>query len=528
MRIRYYLFQKIKKTKDKKIRKRNHVKQKGIIIIQIDGLSKNHLKAAIEKKKMPFLTKLLTKQNYEVYPMYTGVPTTTPAVQGELFYGIKSMVPSFSFRDHKLKEIRRMYFPEDATRVEEKLSGMGEPLLKNGSSYGNIYSGGALKANYCIVSFGKERLLKALSLKNIVLNLYNSIKTFLKSILFLVAELFLGVYDFIKGLFYRHNFFQEFKFIGSRLAITILLRDRMKDSVKYDVRQGVEIMHVNFMGYDEHAHRRGPSSGFAYWVLKGIDRSIKDIWHTARKSKKRDYKVIIFSDHGQEGIISYSKIAGKSMSDAVDDIFVNDKSDSTDEKHGIQNLRSVLLGKKFYQNLSSFINFKNGPQRLMATAIGPLGHIYLEEMLSPERKQQYAERLMREAKIPLVLYIGESEKVMAVNPEGVYELPAAKAKILGEDHPYLGEVATDLDRVVRHEDAGDFVISGWRKDDKPISFVVQHGAHGGPGKAETDAFVLKPNSFDMKLPEGRQYYKLNELRQAIFEYLERADFNNNV
>ncbi|MFP4548478.1 MAG: alkaline phosphatase family protein [Fidelibacterota bacterium] len=501
---------------------KNNIKQKGIVIIQIDGLSKNHLKAAIEKKKMPFLARLLTKKKYEVYPMYTGVPTTTPAVQGELFYGIKTIVPSFSFRDHEIKEIRRMYFPEDATRVEEKLSGMGEPLLKNGSSYGNIYSGGALKANYCIVSFGKERLLKALSIKNIVMNLYNSIKTFLKSVLFLVAELVLGIYDFIKGLFYRNNFFQEFKFIGSRLAITILLRDRMKDSVKYDIRQGIEIMHVNFMGYDEHAHRRGPSSGFAYWVLKGIDRAIKDIWKTAQKSRIRDYKVIIISDHGQEDIISYSKIAGKSMNDAIDGIFVNDKSDSPDEKHGIQNLRSVLLGKKFFQNLSFFINFKNSPQRLIATAIGPMGHIYLEDDLSPARKEEYAERLVREAKIPLVLYTGESEKVMAAIPEGVYELAGEKAKVLGEKHPYLKEVATDLERVVDHEDAGDFVISGWRPDDKPVSFVVQNGAHGGPGMAETDAFVLKPNSFDMKLPEERPYYKLNELRQGILKYLERV------
>ncbi len=501
--------------------KKNNNKQKGIIIIQIDGLSKNHLKAAIEKKKMPFLTKLLTKQKYEVYPMYTGVPTTTPAVQGELFYGVKTIVPSFSFRDHEIKEIRRMYFPEDATSVEKKLSGMGKPLLKNGSSYGNIYSGGALKANYCIVSFGKERLLKALSLKNIVMNLYNSIKTFLKSVLFLVAELFLGVYDFIKGIFYRNNFFQEFKFIGSRLAITILLRDRMKDSVKYDILQGVEIMHVNFMGYDEHAHRRGPSSGFAYWVLKGIDRAIKDIWKTAQKSKIRDYKVVIISDHGQEDIIDYPKITGKSMNDAVDDVFVNEKSDSPDEKHGIQNLRSVLLDKKFFQNLSSFINFKNSPQRLMATAIGPLGHIYLKEAVRPERKQEYAKRLVQEANIPLVLYTGESEKVMAAIPEGVYELADKKAKVLGEKHPYLNEVATDLIRVVRHEDAGDFVISGWRPDDKPVSFVVQNGAHGGPGMAETDAFVLKPNSFDMKLPEERSYYKLNELRQAVLRYLER-------
>ncbi len=496
-------------------------KENGIVLIQIDGLSKAHLQNALKKKRLPFLSKLMLQKQYNLHAMYTGVPSTTPAVQGELFYGIRTIVPSFSFRDHRTKEIRRMYFPEDATTIEKKLTAKGKPLLKNGSSYGNIYSGGALKTGFCIVSFGKERFFKALTLKNIVLNLYNSLKTVFKSILFLVSELFLGIYDFIKGVFFRNDIFQEFKFILSRLAITVLLRDRMKDSVKYDIKQGVEIIYVNFMGYDEHSHRRGPSSGFAHWVLKGIDRAVRDIWKTAQKSNRRDYKVIIFSDHGQENIIDFKQVTGKTMKEAVDSVFVNVNSELLDEKHGIQYLRSFLLGRKIFHNLSHLINFKNGSKNLVSTAIGPIGHVYIDNEFDDQMRAEYAQRLVQVANIPLVFFVRSDNVTMAVNSEGTYSLQSSRCAILGAEHPYLDEVTNDLERVCKHEDAGDFIISGWRPDQTPVSFVIQHGAHGGPGRAETDAFLLKPNLFDMTLPNDRSYYKLAELRQAIFDYLNR-------
>jgi hypothetical protein len=69
--------------------------QAGLIMLQIDGLSKTQFENAIERREMPFLKKLREKQKYILHNFYTGVPSTTPAVQGELFYGVKQIVPSF-------------------------------------------------------------------------------------------------------------------------------------------------------------------------------------------------------------------------------------------------------------------------------------------------------------------------------------------------------------------------------------------------------------------------------------------------
>lgn len=49
----------------------------------------------------------------------------------------------------------------------------------------------------------------------------------------------------------------------------------IKTGAIFDIKSGTKVIHLNFMGYDEHAHRRGPSSRFAYWTLKGIDAAVK-------------------------------------------------------------------------------------------------------------------------------------------------------------------------------------------------------------------------------------------------------------
>ena len=41
-----------------------------------------------------------------------------------------------------------------------------------------------------------------------------------------------------------------------------------------DATRGLPVIYLDFVGYDEQSHRRGPSSRFAHWSLKGIDGAI--------------------------------------------------------------------------------------------------------------------------------------------------------------------------------------------------------------------------------------------------------------
>ena len=80
--------------------KRNECEQtdRGLVLIQIDGLSRDQLEKAIANGRMPFVKSLLEKEHYVNHLLYSGLPASTPAVQAELYYGEKTVVPGFGFR----------------------------------------------------------------------------------------------------------------------------------------------------------------------------------------------------------------------------------------------------------------------------------------------------------------------------------------------------------------------------------------------------------------------------------------------
>ena len=126
----------------------------GLVMIQIDGLSLFELQRAIKSGKLPFLRRLMHRERYTPQPLYTGLPATTPAVQGELFYGVSSIVPAFQYFDRELGRMVNLFEPATAAALEKRLAGLGAGLLQGGSAYSDIFAGGAAEANFCIASAG--------------------------------------------------------------------------------------------------------------------------------------------------------------------------------------------------------------------------------------------------------------------------------------------------------------------------------------------------------------------------------------
>ena len=75
-------------------------------------------------------------------------------MQGELFYGVKQIVPAFSFRDRETGKAVWMIDAEQAARVQQRLVRQGSGLLDGGSSYSNIFTGGAAEAHFCASVMG--------------------------------------------------------------------------------------------------------------------------------------------------------------------------------------------------------------------------------------------------------------------------------------------------------------------------------------------------------------------------------------
>ena len=467
-------------------------------------------------------------------PFYSGLPSSTPAVQGELFYGIKTVVPAFEFIDNNTRLRHAMFLPASANAMARQLQQTGQPLLAGGSSYSNIYSGGADTARYCAETMNLESLIRAVNPIKLMFFFVLQIGKLFRILGVACLELILGVYDFFKGMVSGKDIVKELKFIPTRLFVCVILRELIRLRVKMDVTRGVPIIAANFFGYDEQAHRRGPGSAFAHWTLKGIDGVVRDIYRTAMRSRCRDYQVVVYADHGQESVRSYHRHAGKPLKQAIREVIAENQGseNSQDEQDADDNLANL------YRWAGNVFFGKHGPMRgrrksftsgsadhVRITTMGPLGHVYLPHSIRRQLDsadpspalEQFAGRLNRQAKIPLVLF-QKKGGIAAVNDSGIYTLSKDRETILGNDHPFLDQTAEDLNHLCLHPHAGDLVVSGWQPGGTPLSFNIENGAHGGPGKEETRGFALLPPCMKNDAPWLRPL----DLRDQIFAYFEEG------
>ena len=344
----------------------------------------------------------------------------------------------------------------------------------------------------------------------------------------MVIELFLAIVDCFRGLISGHDLWKEIKTIPSRVGVTILLRELMTITAGIDAARGLPVIQMNFLGYDEQAHRRGPMSAYAHWSLKGIDDAIKRIWNAARQSHRRDYLIWIYSDHGQEQVTPYEQAAGRTIDQAVNDVFQQLRQAPADtvarNGHGKQSRRIRHLGNRLPNQLIPKKEREPLPPqagKILIAAVGPIGHIYLPTESSADELGEACRLLANTADVPLALIPGEAGTARAWTREGEFLLPRDAAKVLGENHPFLETAATDLVQVCHHPDSGDVILCGWREGQSPLSFTFENGAHGGVGPEETRGFAILPSA--TPLPDmGRDFLRPADVRNAALDMLGRS------
>jgi endonuclease/exonuclease/phosphatase family metal-dependent hydrolase len=502
----------------------------GLIMIQIDGLSQPQLERALAGGEMPFLRRLIRREHYQLHTHYSGLPSTTPAIQAELFYGVKGAVPAFSFRDQASRRIVRMYDPGAAERIETLHAGNGdEALLAGGSAYADMFTGGAAESHFCPSSMGWGSTLRAANPLVLLAFLLSNFYSFLRVAVLLLMELGLALFDFVRGIVGGYDFFKELKFIPTRVAISILLRELCVIGGKIDISRGLPVVHINFLGYDEQSHRRGPGSLFSHWTLKGIDDAVVRLWRAANHSAWRHYEVWVYSDHGQAAVRPYQEVQGYALEDAVTAAFeklgTTGLSIRPQDMGGIQTQRVRFLGGQKIQRVFSVLGIENGEadaQHPLVVALGPVGHVYLPQDLSGDARDFIARELAGTHKLPLVLSVAAPGTLCARTEAGEFRLPQDSARLFGAKHPFLDSLGEDLVRLCEHTDAGDLVLLGWRDGVAPLSFATENGAHAGASPEETHGFALLPADAPLA-PREHDYLRPGDLRQAGLAHLERPE-----
>ncbi len=502
----------------------------GLVLIQIDGLSRLQFENALEHHRLPFLRRLIRRERYRLHSFYSGIPSTTPAVQAEMFYGVKTAVPAFSFRDHETGQRAFMFEPSAASKVQKRLAVAGRGLLEQGASYANVYSGGAEEAHFCPATLGWGDLVRIFNPFTLSLLFVLHLGSVLRIIALLVIESVLAIFDCLRGVIGGQALIKELKFIPTRVGIAILLRELLTIGASMDATRGLPVIHLNLLGYDEQAHRRGPDSRFAHWTLSGIDGAIRRIWNAARRSTRRDYQVWIYSDHGQQRTSSYQWQYGQTVHEAVRRVFLGHtvkESTRLQPQRGIQLQRLLWLGggwlrRLFFGSLPPVESPQETEQLpVYVAALGPLGHVYPSSTLTADQREEIARRLVDEAKIPLVLAAEGVDEAVAWRADGRFHLPQDAATVLGAEHEFLEDATNDLIAVCHHPDAGAYVLSGWVPGCEAMSFPIETGAHGGPGPDETHGFALLPSHVPLPA-RSHAYLRPLDIRHAVFHVLGRT------
>ncbi|MDP1932449.1 MAG: endonuclease/exonuclease/phosphatase family protein, partial [Gammaproteobacteria bacterium] len=507
----------------------------GLVMIQVDGLSRSQLEHALASGEMPFLKKLIKHEHYRIQTQYSGLPSSTPAVQAEIFYGVKTAVPAFSYLDRESGEMVRMYVPSAASRIEQQCSDESRVgLMSGGSSYSNSFTGGAdvKEAHFCASSMGWGEALRAVNPFALMLLIITNINSVIRIIVLLVIELVISIVDFFRGLVSGRNFFKELKFIPTRVAICILLRELCVIGGKIDISRGLPIVHINFLGYDEQSHRRGPSSKFAHWTLKGIDDAIHRLYAEAQLARWRNYEVWIYSDHGQCVSTSYFKLQGYSIEEAVAAVVGKLESGGipvhASGGGGVETHRVRMLGGQKSQRLFPVVGsatVNDAELEIQVVGLGPVGFVYFPQAVAPGILTHIAVELATTHHVPAVVTGREGDQLRAWAADGEYLLPQQTAELFGHDHPFLSEIGEDLERLCRHPGAGELTLLGWRKGSKNITFATENGSHAGLTHEETRAFNLLP--IDAPIKSARKgYCRPVDLRNAALRHLGRLSEPN--
>src|SRR5207237_1300313 len=81
-------------------------------------------------------------------------------------------------------------------------------------------------------------------------------------------------------------------------------------SAARDVYAGAPAVYVNYLDYDVLSHAYGPRDRRTVRVLRAVDRSIHQLWRTARRVREHAWDLYVLSDHGQAHCIPFDRLTG--------------------------------------------------------------------------------------------------------------------------------------------------------------------------------------------------------------------------
>ena len=116
---------------------------RGLVMLEIDGLSFHHMKKALAEDMMPTLKKMRDEEGYVLTRVDCGLPSQTSACQAGIMFGDNFDIPAFRWYDKDRQKL--LVSGSDAAELNARHA-TGNGLMRGGSSINNMLDGDAEKA----------------------------------------------------------------------------------------------------------------------------------------------------------------------------------------------------------------------------------------------------------------------------------------------------------------------------------------------------------------------------------------------
>ena len=482
-----------------------------LLVVQIDGLSHAVLERALAGGRMPFLRRLLQRGGCQLHPMSVGLPTSTPAFQMAAMYGVSPDIPGFHYHDKRRRA--DVYFPRagDAAHVEATQAAGRRGIVTGGSAYGCVFTGGADNSLMTFAMLKRPSgagLLCAMSA--VVVLTWVAIKSLAISALAIGRALLALVADPLGAP-------RGWKLLALKIGVSVWIRELFTLSAARDIYAGAPAIYVNYLDYDIFAHAWGPRHRRALRSLRGVDRSIQQLWRVAWRVSEHRYDIYVLADHGQAHCTPYDTLNGGRrierllFEDFLTPAGAHEVAPGRPGGHRLASgIKAIRSGREpgVVQRFITYIEHdfpwllgevkeahEQGGVRVIAA--GPNAFVYFLDEPLPLSLERIDERfpglvddiarsrgmgfvLVRSAPGPLCVWRGKRYRVD--------ELGAG---------PFAGRVDLDLVQagirdLMAMPSAGDLVLYGLEAPNGHVTFVGEVGAHAGPTEDEMRTFVVTP------------------------------------
>jgi len=508
-----------------------HEEGRGLVMLEIDGLSARRLREAVDKGLMPTVAGMLAGGTHTMSTVDCGLPSQTSSCQAGIMYGRNDDIPAFRWYDKERGRVVASSNFRDAAEMNAFLS-TGHGLLRDGSSINNHMAGDARKSLFTmsVLTDTPESMQKRSrrDLYLFFLNPYLFPRSIVLSLGDMVLEVFQAVLQRIRRVQPRVNRFHK-GYPLIRAATNVFLRDVGTFAVIMDIIRGMPAVYTTYVGYDEVAHHAGPDTWDAMSTLRGLDKQFHRILDVIERKAPRPYELVVLSDHGQSEGATFRQRYCHTLTDLINGLTREEARvvEVNATETGVNHARSLLAemeglerGDGGTEGGAAVIartrrtlekRMEDGDERqeeaaaqaaVQVLASGNLANVYFDLGQGKVALEQIEgahagllDALVCHPGIGVVLGYANGGHPIAFSAEGRRDLVTGRVEGADPLACYGDPVlrAAQFLHVARFAHAGDLIVNSTLYEDGSVAaFEELVGSHGGLGGEQTEAFLLHP------------------------------------